>query len=441
MIVKLPYGKEIVEFTYKEDRFKLIENNYIVNRINDEGIVKKFYSPHNNVPLDRFLDKDDKILVIVSDATRFTASDKIINLLLWELAAIGIKRDNIEFIIALGMHRVPTRCEISMIIGDDVSKSFKIHIHNAFDIGAMKYLGITRYGTPVYVNSKLFKFNKIIIISAIGYHYFAGYSGGRKSLIPGLASIETIKANHRLVISERGFGKNPNASMAKLYNNPVHLDLMEAANMIKIPIICINTILHRRELIDVVCGNLEESFYKACLDFSLISNVEVWDKRDIVIASCGGYPRDISVIQALKSLENATYFCKEGGIIILLAQCKGGMGNREFSNWLNYKDVDIFKEKLIRHYAINGQPAFTWRLHSINYQIIMVSQLPDRFQSKLNVRLFNLLDEAYKFSLTKLYSDWKGYIILHCWETIPSDLINFSELESLRLNKGRGFKI
>lgn len=441
MIVKLPYGKELIEFTYEESRFKLIEDNNVVDRINDERIVKKFYEPLNSVPIDRFVDDGDKILVVVSDATRFTASDKIINLLLWELARIGVRRDNVEFIIALGMHRVPTKHEISMIIGDDVYKSFRIHIHNAFDASRMKYLGITGYRTPVYVNSKLFEFDKIIIISAIGYHYFAGYSGGRKSLIPGLGSIETIKANHKLAICERGFGKRQDAAIARLLDNPVHLDLMEAVKMIKVPIFCINTILHKRELIDVICGDLEESFYKACLNFSLISNVEVEGKRDIVVASCGGYPRDISVIQVLKSLENATYFCEEGGIIILLAQCKGGMGNREFSDWLNYEGVGIFKDRLIRHYAINGQPAYRWRLHSTNYQIIMISQLPDKFQKKLNVKLFHSLDEAYKFSLSKLSCDWRGYIIPHCWETIPSWLINISELGCLMLDKGMGFRV
>jgi len=423
MIIQLPYGKEYIEFKCDLEKLKLVTLNCELADIGDQGIIERFYNPIDYDSLDKFIKPEDKVLIVVSDATRYTASDRIIKILLWELASLGVKRNNIEFIISLGMHRLPTVKEMEEILGRGILENFKINIHNAFESKNMIFIGVTTYGTPVYINKILYEFDKVIIISAIGYHYFAGYSGGRKSLVPGLASIETIKANHRLVIDEKGYGKNPNATIGKLKGNPVHLDLMEAAKMIKVPIFCINTILHRKRLVDVICGDIENSFYRACEEFARISSVEENERRDLVIASCGGYPRDINVIQSLKSLENATYFCKRGGVIILLSRCKGGWGNKEFSEWLKYDDVNVFKEKLIRHYAINAQPAFTWRLHSINYNILMVSDLASSFQRKLNVKLFNSFEDALKEALSRLPDDYKGFLIPYCWETVPSNLV------------------
>jgi len=425
MIIKIPYGKRALDFDYEENKFEVIKAQHSneITDINDK-IRSSIHAPIKSCPLTTFVNKNDRILFIVSDATRYTASEKIIPILVKELQEAGINRNHIEMMFSFGIHRPPTLSEIKEILTEEVTKQFKIHMHDAFDENNFRYLGDTERGTPIHVNKKIFEFDKLIIVSSVGYHYFAGFSGGRKSLIPGLASFATIKANHKLVLNHNSSGKNPNACIARLKDNPVHLDLMEAIDRISIPLFCINTILFEKKLIDIISGDISESFVAACQKYASHASVPLKETRELVIASCGGYPRDINVIQSHKSLENASFFCKPGGVIIFLAHCRDGWGNKEFARWLKYSDMQAYKTNLVHHYQVNGQTAYSWKLKSWEFKIIMISSIPPSFENKLHVQCARTIADAYNLAVNLLGSSCTGYIIPHAWEIIPSFKLN-----------------
>ncbi|OGF61376.1 MAG: hypothetical protein A2Y62_05745 [Candidatus Fischerbacteria bacterium RBG_13_37_8] len=420
MKVNIPYGKKFLDFEYQPGQFDILSTQETkpLENINAK-IIDSLYSPIILNPLDSFVSRKDKIGIILSDATRYTAADKIIPVLLEELIKADVKPKNIAFIISAGMHRQPTETEINTIIGQPAASQFPVYIHNAYDESMFYYLGTTSQDTPLYINKKVFDFDKLFIISSIGYHYFAGFSGGRKSLIPGLASINTIMANHKLVINRKTGEKNPGARIANLKDNPVHLDLMEGISKINIPIFCVNAILFEKKLIDIICGDLDFSFRAACKKYESIASVPIQHKYDIVIASSGGYPKDINVIQAHKSLEHASYFCKKGGVIIFIAHCPDGWGNKDFADWLKFKDLDTFRRYLLENYKVNGQTAYSWRLKAEQFTIIMISSLPLNYQKRLKVLLVRNLERAYAAALSRLSPSFQGAIIPFAWELIP----------------------
>jgi len=429
MLIKIPFGEKFLDFDFPENKFEIIKvkdfSGFDANKI----LLEKLYNPIVIPPINKFFDKNDRVLIVLSDATRYTAADIIIPIVLKELDNLGIKKENIEFIISTGLHRAPTEDEIKKITNSTISSEFIFHIHNAYSHkNNFKYLGTTYRGTPILLNKIIFNFNKIIILSSVGYHYFAGFCGGRKSLVPGLASIETIKENHKLVIDKKRLLKNPFASIGRLKRNPVHLDLMECIEKVKIPIFCIYTLTMEKRLVDVVCGDIKEAFRISCLKYASFSKIDIDEQRDLVIASCGGYPKDINLVQSHKTFENASYFCKKGGVIILIASCLDGFGHNDFYKWLKYKDLKTFAKNLRNNYQVNAQTAFSWKFKTFQYKVILISNLPKKYQKRLNVFMQDEINSAYKLSLKYLPENFNGFIIPYCSEIIPSIKINLSEI-------------
>lgn len=173
-------------------------------------------------------------------------------------------------------------------------------------------------------------------------------------------------------------------------------------------------------MLDVVCGDVTNSFLTACHRYASTASAPIDETREFVIAGCGGYPRDINVIQSHKSLENASFFCKPGGVIIFIAHCHDGWGNKEFARWLKFNNKGTYTNNLMTNYQINGQTAYSWKLKSWEYKIIMVSSIPSSHENRLNVILTNTIHDAYLKALQHLSQSFTGYIIPHAWEIIPS---------------------
>ncbi len=429
MLIKLPFAERYLDFDYPGNKFDVIKIKEFPEFDAIKSLPEKLYNPIFISPINKFFDKNDKILIVLSDATRYTAADKIIPILIKELNNLGIKKENIEFIISTGLHRPPTEDEIKKITNSIIPSQFVFHIHNAYSHKSdFKNLGMTSRGTPILLNKIIFNFDKIIIVSSVGYHYFAGFSGGRKSLVPGLASIETIKENHKLVINKKGFLKNPFASIGRLKRNPVHLDLMECIEKITIPIFCIYALTMEKKLVDVICGDIKEAFRISCLKYASFSKIDIEEQRNLVIASCGGYPKDINLVQSHKTFENASYFCKKGGVIILIAGCIDGFGHKDFFQWLKYKDLKTFARNLRNNYQVNAQTAFSWKFKTFQYKVILISNLSKKYQKRLNVIMQDEINSAYNLSLKLLPANFKGFIIPYCSEIVPSIKLNLSDI-------------
>ncbi len=266
-----------------------------------------------------FLSDTPAFLVIVNDYTRPTPTAEILSLLEEE-----INKKEAHFLVALGSHRLPTTDEYYKIFGRfyDAFKD-RITAHQAKEVSSLKFLGKTSFGTPVKLNEQVIRFPKIITINSIEPHYFAGWTGGRKTFLPGVAGYETITANHKLSLK-------PLARTLNLTSNPVSQDMEEVAQMVEHPVLSIQLIVdQKKELRDIKFGDLRKSFKEGVQEAKAVFCLPIEKRYDCVLAIIQP-PYDIDFYQAQKGLENAKLGVKEGGVIILVSACHKGIGDDEF---------------------------------------------------------------------------------------------------------------
>ena len=316
------------------------------------------------------------MLVVVSDATRATASAQIVNLLVRRLLQSGVSPAKIGIIFATGIHRAVTAKEKIDLLTPFIAQRVKTIDHNAYDSDRLITLGKTLRGTVVEVNSALKEFSRIVIIGGIGFHYFAGFTGGRKSVCPGLASAETIEATHMLALDFEAGGRKAGVGIGLLDGNPVHEECERIAEMIA-PAFSINVVVDKvGRAISLFCGDWRLAHRAGCDDYLSNYSIDIPSKRDLVIVSCGGSPYDINLIQAHKALEMAAQACNDGGTIILLAECRDGLGRPDFMKWFEAKNSRAMEARLYESYEVNGQTAWSLLTKTERYQVFLVSKLP-----------------------------------------------------------------
>jgi nickel-dependent lactate racemase len=264
----------------------------------------------------------ERVSVVVNDATRRLPTARILRMLLET-----IPLEAIEILVATGSHRRPNDSELDIIFGDQRTRlNGRIFIHDCYDGGSLIDIGRTSRGTPVTINRKLQEATALVCINSVEPHFFAGYTGGRKSLIPGLAGFDTIAANH-------SHAKHEKAKSLCLSSNPVHLDLEEAVGLVEEKaIFSIQLVTSRRgEIIDACCGGLRDSFERACRSARGVYAIAIEKKYDIVFA-VGEPPLDINLYQLQKGQEHGAEAVAEGGILIVVGACPEGAGSGYFLN-------------------------------------------------------------------------------------------------------------
>lgn len=282
-------------------------------------------------PLGQLLAPQDKVTIIISDLTRLWMRQDLIcgYLVDYLLHRLGLNARNITVLVALGTHRPLTEEELRRVSG---SAYGRVQVVNHNCEGESVLLGTTSFGTQVRVNP-LVSGRKVILISGVVHHLMSGYGGGRKSILPGVSAKSTVVQNHLRCLDETRPRSSSLIGTGKLEGNPVHLDMTEAAAMVQ-PVFAINVITGAKLPCQLVCGNWLHSWQKACGLVNGYYGVPIAQKADVVVASCGGYPKDVNLYQAVKSLLNAGQALKEGGDLVLLARCEEGGGAPDFFDWI-----------------------------------------------------------------------------------------------------------
>lgn len=362
---------------------------------------------------------DEKVVIVTSDITRYTGSEIYLPLLVNRLNRHGVSDDNIEILIALGIHRTQTVHEHQKILGALFGR-IRVSDHNCDDPAALTYIGKTSSGIKVSISRRAAEADHLILTGTIGFHYFAGFSGGRKSVLPGIASRASCMASHFSVLNPAdGSGKNPLATTGNLEGNPVHRAMVEGCALAK-PAFILNTVLAAdRRIFAAFSGDWREAHEEGCRFYQRHFSWPLSGKGDLVITSCGGYPKDINLIQAHKSMEYAAQALKDGGVMILLAECRDGFGNGTFFNWFRYKNLAEFETALRTHYEINGQTAYSLLQKAQRFRIVLVSQFPREQVEAMGMIPARTLDDAMALAFGMLPSDWQAYVLPEGGSVLP----------------------
>ena len=304
----------------------------------------------------KFMALPGYVLVIVNDGTRPTPTRFVLDAIGEDLA-----KAEASFLIATGSHRAPTEKEYEFIFGSWYGRfKDRVFVHDCHAMEDMDYYGKTSRGTELYLNKLVRKAAKVIVIGSVEPHYFAGYTGGRKGFLPGVAAYSSIEHNHKMALS-------PDAKTLALEGNPVHDDLMEAMELVKCPVYSIMTVLDKNHAIDTVtAGDITESFNDAVKAANRIFTAPLKEKADIVV-TVAPYPMDVDLYQSQKAIDNAKLALKDGGTMILVSACREGIGGEAFVKLLSSASTpdEVLKKidenfKLGYHKAAKMAEVFKW---------------------------------------------------------------------------------
>jgi nickel-dependent lactate racemase len=332
-----------------------------------------------------------KVALVIPDLTRRAAVRMYLPPLLEELGKAGVRDDDVDIIVALGIHRPLERGELEQLAGKDVCYRYKVVNHDADTPGANVYLGNTSIGLPVEINRTAAEADLVVLTGSITYHYFAGYGGGRKSLLPGVASRKSCEANHRMVVDYRKGKLEGNIGPGVLDKNPVHGAMLEACAMAP-PIFILNTVTDPAgNIVAAGAGTLVKAHLEACRQHDNyycreMPGIGHEAGSRLVIASSGGSPKDINFVQAHKGLYSAHKAVSEDGVVILAASCTEGTGHNEFLDWFQRCMTEkSWLNELEKNYQINGQTAFSTWLRVRSVPTILISELTDESVERMGM--------------------------------------------------------
>jgi nickel-dependent lactate racemase len=405
--INLGYGKSSIKFEYDENRFDILGKIETQSTLTDVEVGEKLDKPIDSKTIEEIVQPNETVLIVVPDATRQTASGQIVNLLVRRLIANGAMPFDIRVIFATGIHRRVTEAEKQLILTAFIAQRIKTLDHNPRDLAQIVRLGETSGGIPIELNRALTEHDHTIIVGGVSFHYFAGFTGGRKLICPGLASSRTVSATHKLAFDCETKTRRENVGTGILNGNDVHEAFVEVARKLP-PAFSINTITNEKgEAVDLFCGDWISAHRQACESYALRHTIEIAEKRDLVIVSCGGFPNDINMIQAHKALDAASRACDDGGTIILLAECAEGLGKNDFLNWFDAANSDALAEKLCENYQVNGQTAWNLLRKAETFDVRVITSLGKNETRSMRLRKARDLDEV----LSEIDGNTKGYIL------------------------------
>ncbi|MBA2493602.1 MAG: nickel-dependent lactate racemase [Acidobacteria bacterium] len=405
--IKLAYGRTFINFTFDANKFDILGKTDFKPALTDVEIGEKLDNPIGEQTIEEIVKPSETVLIVVPDATRQTASGQIVNLLVRRLIAGGTMPFDIRIIFATGIHRQVTEDEKQTILTPFIAQRIKTLEHNPRDLAQIVRLGETENGIPIELNRALIEHNRVIIVGGITFHYFAGFTGGRKLICPGLASTRTISATHKLAFDCETKSRREGVNTGILDGNAVHESFMEIVRKLS-PSFSINTIVgDQGKAVDLFCGDWVSAHRKACEFYALEHTIEIAEKRDLVIISCGGFPHDINMIQAHKALDMASRACKDGGTIIFLAECADGLGRKDLLSWFDSEDSNALAEKLCANYQVNGQTAWNLLRIAERFNVQIITSLNENETCPMRLHKTRSFDDI----LSRSDKNAKGYIL------------------------------
>ena len=408
----IKYYKDLVSFQIPDENVlgEILPNTCPSVESEEKEVKRALSEPFDSPLLSDVVRPGEKVVIITSDVTRPVPSRIIIPCLLDELRKAGVENKDITVVFGLGSHRKQTEEEQKNLVGEEVYGQVRCIDSNPDDC---VHLGTCKNGTPVDIFRTVAEADRRILVGNVEYHYFAGYSGGMKAIMPGVSSKEAIQANHKNMI-------RPGAFAGNLVNNPVRDDIEEVRNFINVDFIVNVTLDDHKKIAFAAAGHPVTAHRKACEFLDKIYKKKVKEPADIVVVSTGGYPKDINLYQAQKSIDNVKHIVKKGGIMIVAASCKEGYGSIPFTKWINqYNSPTERIEEIRKHFELGGHKAAALGLVQENADIYLVTDMDDEPVTKANMVPFHDIQTAVNHALEKMGKNATVYVVPVGGSTLP----------------------
>ena len=395
MNIELGYGKEKVTLRVADHNLKAVlkPNSVKTDLTGEAEVMRALAHPIGSGRLSELVCAGESVCIVTSDITRPMPSKIVLPAVLRELRKGGVRLEDITVVFALGNHRKHTEEEKRYLAGDEIYE--KVRCVDS-DQERIVHLGDTSSGTPVDVFEEVARADRVICMGNIEYHYFAGYSGGAKAIMPGVSTAAAIQANHSKMVEET-------SAAGRIEGNNLRADIDEIPNFLKIDFI-VNVVLDEiKKIICAVAGDVIAAHREGCKFLDGIYKVQIKKKADIVIVSPGGYPKDINLYQAQKALDNSKHAVRDGGVVILAASCREGLGEEVFERWMTQaKSPDEMVKKIQEHFELGGHKAAAIGMVMGRADVYLVSDMDEGFVRSLFFTPFRSVQAAFDAAMSKM---------------------------------------
>ncbi len=376
----------------------------------EDEVRRALANPIHSPRLGEIVRPGEKIAVVTSDITRPMPTHAVLPLLLDELYAAGARPGDIALVFALGSHRAHTPEEMRRLAGERAFSEIRC-LDSA--PGDCVRLGVTPLGTPVDITRAVAEADRRICLGNIEYHYFAGYSGGAKALMPGVSTREAIQRNHSRMT-------DPDARAGRLDGNPVREDIEAAAAMCGVDFI-LNVVLdERKRIVRAVAGHPVRAHREGCAFLDSLYAARISARAEIVIACQGGAPKDLNLYQTQKALDNAKHAVQKGGTVILMGSCAEGLGERVFEEWLlSAPDPESLVARIRRDFQLGGHKAAAIALVLREAGIFLVSDMEPARVESMFMTPFSTVQSAFDAALAQHGADARVLVMPYAGSTLP----------------------
>ncbi len=383
--MELAYGKTQLQLEVPPERLLgvLFPNKVDVELTGRQEVERALSQPIGAPLLGELVKSGMRVAIIASDITRPMPSRIALPPLVDRLNAAGIPDKDIFIVFALGSHRSHTEEEKRYLAGELYGR---ITLMDS-DERNCTHLGCTSKGTSVDVFTPVAEADFVICTGNIEYHYFAGYSGGMKAIMPGVCTSEAIRQNHSMMVDREAKAGN--------LNSPVRQDIDEVYKLIRADYILNAVLDEHKNIIKAVAGHYIEAHRAGCAFLDSLYKIRIKEKADIVVVSAGGYPKDQNMYQAQKALDNAKHAVKDGGVIIWLADCGEGLGSATFEKWMRTMTPSERVVNIQRNFVLGGHKAAAVSIVLENARIFLVSSLESDFVKSLYLEPYPSLEKAF----------------------------------------------
>ena len=402
MAEAMKYGKEEFAVTLPAEKIAAeLEPNRVElpQRTVAEHIRYALAHPVDSAPLDQLVHAGETVCIVISDVTRrWQSPETYLPILIEELEKAGIRDEDMLILSATGTHRRQTREEHVGMVTEAVYDRIRVVDHQCEDTENLTYVGTTSFGTPVWLDKRALECDHIILTGGVVYHFMAGFGGGRKSILPGVSGLQTIRHNHAYSLDPKALRSNPKIGNGVLTGNPLHEDMCEAAAMLP-HLFMVNLVMNAQmQLHAIFSGHYLKSWEAGCALVNKIYQVDVPEQADVIVASCGGFPKDISLYQGTKTVDNVEPGLKPGGTLILMLEAPEGGGPEEYFGWCQNLLDGTIEKRLREAFTVAGYIFFQNCEQAQRQKIFLYSSIPDELVRPMGMRSFSdmgaLLKEA-----------------------------------------------